>query len=50
MERHMTEDLHRSSQGIRATIERSSLARGILKVMGVLAGTVPSYACYIRLH
>lgn len=37
MERHLTEDLGRSTKTIRSTIENSSLFRGLLKTIGVLA-------------
>lgn len=37
MERHLTNDLGRSTQNIRSTIEKSGLFRGLLKTIGVLA-------------
>ncbi|KAF1848275.1 potassium transporter [Cucurbitaria berberidis CBS 394.84] len=37
MERHLTEDLGRSTKNIRSTIENSWLFRGLLKAIGVLA-------------
>lgn len=37
MERHLTEDLGRSTKNIRSTIERTTFFRGLLKTIGVLA-------------
>ncbi|OAL45010.1 potassium transporter [Pyrenochaeta sp. DS3sAY3a] len=37
MERHLTDDLSRSTKNIRSTIEKSSIFRGLLKTIGVLA-------------
>jgi KUP system potassium uptake protein len=37
MERHLTQDLGRSTKNIRATIEQSKFFRGLLKTIGVLA-------------
>jgi KUP system potassium uptake protein len=37
MERHLTDDLARSTKNIRSTIEKSSIFRGLLKTIGVLA-------------
>lgn len=37
MERHLTEDLGRSTQNIRSTIEKSRVFRGLLKTIGVFA-------------
>lgn len=37
MERHLTNDLGRSTRSVRATIEKSKFFRGLLKTIGVLA-------------
>lgn len=37
MERHLTEDLGRSTRNVRSTIEKSKFFRGLLKTIGVLA-------------
>ena len=37
MERHRTNDLGRGNAGVRSILERSRIARGVLKVVGVLA-------------
>lgn len=37
MERHLTDDLGRSTRNVRSTIEKSKYLRGLLKTIGVLA-------------
>jgi len=37
MERHLTDDLGRSTKNVRSTIENSKFFRGLLKTIGVLA-------------